>query len=65
MVFLQAMSFAFGSGSDNTEIIFRHHSSSLMVGMLSSITSIETLIGEAEGIELVLVLLVCLTSYLT
>lgn len=56
------MPFAFGSGSDNTEIIFRHYTSSLMVEMLSNIMSIETLIGEAEGIELVLVLLVCLTS---
>lgn len=59
------MSLAFGSGSDNTEIIFSHHTSSLTVGMLSNIMSVETLIGEAKGTKLVLVLLVFLTTYLS
>lgn len=62
---LEAVSLAFGSGSDNTEIIFSHHTSFLTAGMLSNIMSVETLIGEAKGTKLVLVLLVFLTTYLS
>lgn len=45
-----------------TQIIFSHHPSSLMAGLLSKIMTVETLIGKVEGTKSGLILLVFLTN---